>query len=109
MPKDWNYLAVKKSAEIILKENLQNFNIASLLSGDTRDYPLRYLLTIAGKPPLEVDQYPQADNLFVISKHNKEETINNSVWEISSFCPCELVKIWDIQNNIKLYLLAKSI
>lgn len=107
MPLGWNYIGIQKASQIILGENKKNYNIANLLSGDTRDYPLRYLLTAAGKPPLEVDQYPRADNLFVISKHEKEKTVNNSVWEISSFCPCKLIKTWSIQNEIKLYLLQK--
>lgn len=108
MPKGWNYLGIKKAAKIIIQENKKNWNIVSLLSGDTRVYPLRYLLTVAQKPPLDVNRYPQAEYLFVISQHNKEKTINNPVWEISSFCPCKLTKSWEIQNNIKLYLLKKA-
>lgn len=109
MPTDWNYLEIEKAAKIILKENSKNYNIANTLYGDTRDYALRYLLTIAKNPPLGVELYPQAKSLFVISRQDKEEVIKNPVWEISSFCPCKVVKIWKIQNNINLYLLLQRL
>lgn len=107
MPENWNYPSEQKTSQIILRENKSNYNIASLLSGDTRDYPLRYLLTIAGNPPLPVEQYPNATFLFVTSPHDQNSTINNQVWEISSFCPCRVQKSWAIQEKISLYLLAK--
>jgi len=108
MPKGWNYLGIKKSAKIILKENKNNYNIANILSGDTRDYSLRYLLTISNNnPPLVVEAYLWSDFLFVVSRDNPETTLSNPVWEINSFCPCEVTKKWEIQNNINLYLLEK--
>ena len=108
MPEAWTYTGLLKTKQIILRENKPNFNIASLLSGDTRDYPLRFLLTAARKPALDVETYPQAEYLFVLSPHAKDKTISNSVWEINSFCPCKLQKTWEIQNNIRLYLLEKN-
>lgn len=107
MPQGWNYLGQKKITEIILKENKSNYNIANLLWGDTRDYPLRYLLTIAKNPPLNIDQYPQSKYLFVTARE-QQKVVNNPVWEINSFCPCKISKSWPIQNNINLYLLEKS-
>jgi hypothetical protein len=108
MPIGWTYEGLQKTSTIILKENLTNYNIASLLYGDTRDYPLRYLLTIAQKAPLGVEIYPQAQYLFVTARQAEQEIINNSIWEIHSFCPCHLIKRWPIQNNISLYLLQKN-
>lgn len=107
MPEGWNLAGYKKVSQLILKENKNNYNVASLLSGDTRDYPLRYLLTIANHPPKLIDQYQQLKYLFVISRGNNS-IINNPVWEINTFCPCRISKIWPIQNNINLYLLEKS-
>jgi len=69
---------------------------------------LRYWLEREGKPPLNIFNYPQAEWLFVLSRDNKEETLNNQVWEISSFRPQKVVKEWPIQNDISLFLLGKS-
>jgi len=108
MPLNWSYLKAKKTADIIAGENKKKYNIASLLSGDTRAYALRFLVTINNHPPLPIDHYPQADYLFGISPHNQQETINNSVWEISSFCPCSVKKSWQIEKKISLFLLQKK-
>ena len=108
MAKGWDYKGIQKTANIIIKENIKNYNIASFLSGDTRAYPIRFLLTKANNPPLSVEAYPQANYLYVVSQHDNSKTINNPVWEISSFCPCKIIKTWPIQNNISLYLLKKE-
>lgn len=106
MPDGWNLPGYQKTSKIILNENINSFNIVNLLSGDTRDYPLRYLLTVAKNPPLNIDQYPQSKYLFVTARE-QQEVVNNPVWEINSFCPCKISKSWPIQNNINLYLLEK--
>jgi hypothetical protein len=109
MPDGWNLKDEQKTVSIILKQNLPNYNIASLLSGDTRSYPTRYLLAINNNPPLNETTYPQADYLFVLSPESIKEIADNEIWEISSFCPCEQVKKWVINNKVKLYLLKKVI
>lgn len=106
MPEGWNFPGYQKVSKIIVEENVDDFNVVSLLSGDMRDYPLRFLLTVSYHPPLPVEQYPQSLNLFVLAREN-QLIINNPVWEISSFCPCQITKEWVIQNKIKLYLLKK--
>ncbi len=107
MPKDWNYPAEEKVVKIILEENKKKYNIASLLSGDTRTMATRYLLEIAGKEPLGIENYPQADWLFVLSRYNKERTKRDPVWEVSSFRPSKIVKQWPISKEITLYLFEK--
>lgn len=108
MPPGWNYLTIKKTAQIILKENKNHYNVANLLYGDTRAYALRSLLTVAGKKPMKINEYPVGENLFVVSYKNKEEVIKLPTWEVSSFCPCRVEKAWKIKNNINLYLLKKG-
>lgn len=107
MPKNWDYLALKKAVKIISENGDDNFNVVNLLSGDTRFYSLRYLLTISGKPPLSVESYPEADQLFVVSEKSAEEVKKDSVWEISSFVPTSVIQTWDLNGKIKLYELAK--
>lgn len=106
MPSGWNLSGIQKVSKIIIEENKKDFNIVNLLSGDTRDYPMRYFLTVANFKPMEVNEYPQAKYLFILSRKD-QKTTNNSVWEISSFCPCSIVWTKEIQNQIFLSLLKK--
>lgn len=108
MPPGWNYKGVKKASQIILKENKKEYNIVNLLSGDTRSYGLRFILTKEKNPPLKVNEYPVSDYLFILSYKKPETVITDPVWEISSFCPCLVSKKWEIQNKINLYLLRKT-
>lgn len=108
MPTGWNYLGLKKTEEIIIHDaDGSKYNIASLIYGNTRDYPLRYLLTVKNKSPLPADKYPEADILYVVSRFSSEEVLTYPVWEIHSFLPAKVVKSWEIQNGIKLYRLEK--
>lgn len=110
MPKNWRYTDAEKVAKIISNENLNNYNVANLLSGDTRAYSLRYLLRISNSNPLGEMDYPNANNLFVLSYLDDKNTQNNSVWEISSFKGV-IKKKWLIESNpdINLYLMTKSL
>ena len=107
MPKGWNLPGIQKASRIIIAENKKDYNVVNLLSGDTRDYPLRYFLTIANFKPLDVAEYPQAKYLFILARKDQNIT-NNPVWEISSFCPCSIIWTKEIQNQIFLSLFKKS-
>lgn len=107
MPEGWNYLGEKEVVKIILKEDKKSYNIANLLTGNTRANATRYLLTIAGKPAGDVSSYPQVDWLFVISRYDEQRTKKDPVWEVSSFVPSRITKQWPIQNGINLYLFEK--
>lgn len=107
MPKGWNLPGIQKASRMIIAENKKDYNIVNLLSGDTRDYPLRYFLTIANFKPLDVAEYPQAKYLFILARKDQNIT-NNPVWEISSFCPYSIIWTKEIQNQIFLSLLKKS-
>lgn len=108
MTKDWRYPYVRKAVQIIQNENLSDYNVASLVTGDTRAHALRYLLTIADHEPLGVKQYPQTRRLFVVSESNPEKIKKSSVWEISSFGG-EIVRNWflDEEKKFSLYRLDK--
>lgn len=107
MPVGWSYKAEKKVRDIILNNDKKDYNIASLISGDTQASDLRYLMTQAGFTPEDVGDYPTSQNLYVLSRFDQNKTVKNLVWEISSFRPKKIDKSWEIQNNIHLYLLKK--
>jgi hypothetical protein len=109
MPKSWNYVMLEKSSKIIAAQNPINYNIVNLLSGDTRFYSLRYLLTIAHNPPMAVEEYPQAQELFIISYENEQKTLNNPVWEMHSFADSQAKQSWRLSQNVYLYHLEKNL
>ncbi len=103
----WNYQGIKKAEQIILQENKTNYNVADILTGDSRALAIRFLLTRDGKPPLGVIDYPRAKALFVYSKVAPDIILKGELWEVGSALPLTLTKEWDLQNGIKLYLLEK--
>ena len=105
MPKNFDYNKLEQTRSIILADNPSEFNIVNKLSGDTRFYPLRYLLTAKGSAPMEVYRYPEAKTLYVVTNQNDE--LSDSVWEVSSFKPKTVEKSWDLVNDIKLLKLRK--
>ena len=108
MPKGWNMKETKKSAKIIADNAKPGFNIANLLDGDTRAYAYRYLVEIEGKKPLGVEQYPQSQILYVITRVNQDQVLDYPVWEIYSFLPAKIEKSWPIKEDIKIFKLIKE-
>lgn len=109
MPSGWNLRGIKIASKIVAEDVNPNetFNIAATLDGDTRAMPYRYMLSVYGKNPLNVEQYPQADVLHLISKDNLEQITKYTVWEVDSFRPYNIIKLADVQNGISVYKLTK--
>lgn len=110
MPKGWNLTGVKKASNIIANdvEITSSFNITATIDGDSRARPYRYLVESYGKIPLNVENYPQAQFLYLISRQSPSQINKTALWEVSSFRPFKFDKEWDIQNGIKLYKLSKE-
>lgn len=106
MPKDWHYVDLVKTAKLI-PVNQKKYNIVNLLSGDTRFYSLRYLLTITAAPPLAVDHYKEAEILYVVSNKSAEKTVNDPVWEVNVFGGKKIEGEWRINNTVRLYKISK--
>lgn len=110
MPPGWNLVGAKKAAKIVASDVLdtKTFNIASTLDGDTRARPARYLVEIYGKTPLDVEKYPEADILYLISRDEEEKIKEYTVWEVWVFAPFDIKNKWEIQNGINLYKIEKK-
>jgi 4-amino-4-deoxy-L-arabinose transferase-like glycosyltransferase len=104
----WNMKATKESAKIIAKDAEGNFNIANLLDGDTRAYAYRYLVGLSGKEPLGVEQYPQSESLYVLTRVEEKKVLDYPVWEIYSFEPKRIEKSWSVKDNVKIFKLIKK-
>ncbi len=107
MPMGWNLLGIRKASAIIAGDikSAEKFNIAQTIDGDTRAMPLRYMVEVYGKKALDVEHYPEADSIYLVSRDNEEAINQYNVWEISSFRPFKIDKRWEVQNGIHLYLL----
>ena len=110
MPNGWNLVGQKKSVELIKadEDSSFDFNVASVLDGDTRAMPIRYLLSTNNKHPLGVETYPSSKTIYLISRDNKDTILKYSVWEVSSFSPFNVINLGEIQNGIFLYKLKKT-
>lgn len=111
MPEGWNSKGVKIASKAIADDvdSNKSFNVASTLDGDTRAMPYRYMLSVYGKNPLNVEQYPQAEVIYLIARDSEEKIKTYTVWEIASFSPYNITKVANIQNGISVFKLTKAI
>lgn len=102
MPKDWNYGDLKKVAEILQGRinNEEKFNVVNLLSGDTRFYPLRYLLEIEGIKSMPIDKYKESKRVYVTA-YKTEEVNEKRVWELGG--KNKIRESWEINSKVRLY------
>jgi hypothetical protein len=108
MPNFWNYEDLEKTQKIISEQkNGERYNIVNLLSGDTRFWSLRYLLTIRENEPMPIDKYGETEQLMVVA-YNNQKVIDNPVWEISSMGKSKINNVWQINEQVSLYSLMKD-
>lgn len=108
MPNGWNYLLQDKVVEKILKNGCpKNFNVASTISGDTRSYDLRFLLTAKNCKAMGVEEYPRAEKLFLIAPVSRPPE-TETVWEVSSLGKFKINQQINITPDIIFYELGKK-
>lgn len=106
-PDGWTYPVEKEIVSKILNGSCpKNFNVASTLTTNTRSYDLRYLLTIAGCPPMGMEEYPKAEKLFLVSSPGRPPE-TEKVWEVESFRPFKVVDKKTINERVVFYELVK--
>jgi len=110
MPAGWSLNKILAAAIVIKEDSLerQQVNVASLLDGDTRAYPLRYTLAWQQVKLEAVEKYPDSLVLYVVTKRTREQLMNSSEWEIAAFQPAVVGQEWDMGDQIKLYRLEKA-
>lgn len=100
----WGYKDQLKSVEIISSQGEEYYNVASLIYGDTREYPIRFLLEQRGQKIIPVDGYARTNTLYVISR---DDPLGHNVWEINSIRPARTIKTWEINQDVKLYKIER--
>jgi hypothetical protein len=99
MPNNWNYLDELKVHQIIMSQNVINFNIANLIY-DPQAAVQKYLLE---KDNVEFNNnYLSNDYLFVLS--TPKDYLNDPAFELKKLQPAEQVQSWTINNYYNLYL-----
>lgn len=107
MSEIWSYRDLVKTEKIILTRAGNKFNVVNTLSGDSRFYPMRYLLTINNRYPEPIEDYQNEDQLFVLARNEDGDKIEKStLWEISSFGG-KIAERWPINNQVSLFSLSK--
>lgn len=99
MPMFWRYKDLTKSGQIIMKKSGGEFNVVNLLSGDTRFYPLRYLLTVKDKVPMSVDKY---DTELWVAAYKGTDLKNSNVWELEKMKNMKEVSRIEINPMVEL-------
>ena len=110
MPEGWTMKKINLAGKIISQDSYghPNFNVASLIDGGTRAYPLRYSTYLYGAGPEAVENYPMNNFLYVVSDKDKEKLYGAKIWEIASFLPFSIGAEWDLQDGIYLYRLDRT-
>jgi len=111
MPDGWSMNKIKKVANIIQSDAVGwqgNFNILSLIEGDTRAYSLRYTLETMNRAPAKVTDYNQNNALYVVYKDSLKSVTESLSWELKEFSPYTLGYTWDIGDNVFLCRLDKK-
>lgn len=107
-PIGWNYYIQEEVInKIMINGCPKNFNVASTLSSDARSYDLRFLLIASGCKPMEVDEYPKTERLFLVAPKNRPiET--ETVWEVESLGDFSVKRQEELTENINFYELVKN-
>ena len=108
MPEDLTLVQIRQIAKIIARDAQGEFNITSTLDGDSRALPYRYLVDVYGQKALGVEHYDRGDSLYIITRDPAWTIAKNPLFEISSFQPSTVVKVWEIKGNIRLIKLSKK-
>lgn len=107
-----NYRAAKEIADIISEDVKSNningqFNIANTIDSNSRAVYYRYLLHVNKVFPLSVEQYPQAQYLYVVTRDSAKKVVDSTRWEISSLGQKKVIDVFDAPFNIKIIKLQK--
>lgn len=103
MKPHWNYLMEKKTYEIIKKQNLKDFNVVNHIY-DNLSVVIKYQMKKDGYV-INFDDYYHNKYLYVIS--STPDVFKDPAYELNTFKPNKLVKVWKLNNYYNLYLFER--
>ena len=103
----WNYTVQQKVADLIVKDGCpKNFEVAATVQGDTRAYDIRYLLNIRNCNPMNVEEYPKAEVLFLVAPIGRPPE-TEKVWEVDSLGKFKINRQEKLTEKVVFYELEK--
>lgn len=102
------YSSQSKIINLLTKEGCpSNFNITQTLTGDSRAYNLRFLLSRAKCSPDSFNDYPNSKIVYLISsKQRPFET--ETIWEVTSGKKLSILQKTEIHSSINIYKLGRD-
>jgi hypothetical protein len=91
---------------LIIKDDEETFEVASIIGFDTRALDLRWWLRQKGIKPLGVEEYNQAVVLYLAAPKSRPPE-KETVWEIQSLRPFKIAKEVDIGDGYIFYKLRR--
>lgn len=109
-PLFWNIEKVKMlSSKIHQDIDNPKFNIVWIsLVKDYRAMNYRYFLEVMGKKPLEPEEYPEAEVLYIVVEDMDVNPVDYPIWEIQSFGKAKIEKIIKTENGPIVYKLVRK-
>ncbi len=105
-PSGWNLEKQKQVTEMIIRDNEETFEVATIINSDTRALELRWWLEQMGHEPLGVEEYNQAVVLYLVAPESRPPE-KETVWEIQSLRPFKIAKEVDIGDGYIFYKLRR--
>jgi hypothetical protein len=102
----WSIATQKEVANMIIKDNEKDFEVAETISSDTQATDIRWWLKEAGVSVMAVDQYKNARVLYLVtSPERPPET--ETVWEVSSLRPFKIVTKVELDKGLLFYKIVR--
>ncbi len=108
----WTVSDIEKTAHTIAErvDNDQLYNIILLAdSGDLHGMNYRYFLFTTGKKPASMEQFGDAQKLFIINENQQgNDVLNLPIWEIQTFPQKIPSEVYTIENGPQIIVLERE-
>lgn len=102
----WNIATQKKVANIIIKDNEKDFEVAETVSSDTQATDIRWWLRQEGTNAMKVDQYKEAPVLYLVAPLSRPPE-TETVWEVSSLKPFKIITKVELDKDLFMYKIKR--
>lgn len=102
----WSIATQKIVANIIIKDNEKDFEVAETISSDTRATDIRWWLRQSGVKVMAVDQYKNAQVLYLVTTSGRPPE-TETVWEVSSLKPFKVITKVELDKDLFLYKIKR--
>ncbi len=105
-PSHWSLEKQKQVVDLIIDDNEETFEVASIIGFDTRALDLRWWLREKGIKPLGVEEYNSAVVLYLVAPETRLPE-KETVWEIQSLRPFRIAREVDLGDGYIFYKLRR--